>query len=132
VSNGNGNGPVTLDMSKAQPIAQGQPVTLDMSKARPIQSAGMGAAALGQPEDISTGPEGTTDINRLMSPASQADATRKGLGVAGGIASAATGGVGGQRTSSTARFWVERSELAERFSAVLPARLQRRNSGEAS
>jgi hypothetical protein len=59
------------------------------------QRPGYGAAALGQPEDISTGPEGTTDINRLMSPASQADATRKGLGVAGGIASAATGGVGG-------------------------------------
>jgi hypothetical protein len=32
-----GNAPaVTLDMSKAQPIAQAQPVTLDMTKAQPI------------------------------------------------------------------------------------------------
>jgi hypothetical protein len=66
----------------------------DLTTLRSIK-AGMGAAALGQPEDISTGPEGTTPDARLMSPASQADATRKGLGVAGGIASAATGGIGG-------------------------------------
>jgi hypothetical protein len=87
-----GTDSVTLDMSKAQPIA---PVTLDLSKARPIQSAGIGAASLGQPEDISTGPEGTTPVERLMSPESQRSATQKGLGVAGGITSVATGGIGG-------------------------------------
>ena len=66
-----------------------------ISSQPPSPQPGMGAAALGQPEDISTGPEGTTPDDRLMSPASQADATRKGLGVAGGIASVATGGIGG-------------------------------------
>lgn len=66
-----------------------------ISSQAPGPKPGYGAANLGSPEDISTGPEGTTPDARLMSPASQADATRKGLGIAGGIASLATGGIGG-------------------------------------
>jgi len=45
----------------------------------PVSQQGMGAAALGKPEDISTGPEGTTPTERLMSPESQREATKGGL-----------------------------------------------------
>ena len=48
-------------------------------------SQGMGAAALGQPEDISTGPEGTTPDERLMSSASRDEASRRGFMLAKGM-----------------------------------------------
>ena len=57
----------------AQPPTQGQ------------TSQGMGAAALGQPEDISTGPEGTTPDERLMSSASRDEASRRGFMLAKGM-----------------------------------------------
>lgn len=65
-----------------------------------LNQGGRGAAAISNPEDIGTGPEGTTDIDKLMSPASQADASKKGGmlagvmagGVAAPLAAAAVGG----------------------------------------
>lgn len=79
--------PVTLDFSKAEPITKATGVTLDFSRAQPIQRPGAGAANLGMPEDISTGPEGTTPVERLMSPHSQDEATVGGLmaGAAGAV-----------------------------------------------
>jgi hypothetical protein len=53
-----------------------------------LDHPGGGAANLGEPEDISTGPEGTTPDDRLMSKESQADATKKGAMLAGALVAA--------------------------------------------
>jgi hypothetical protein len=50
----------------------------------PPAPKGMGAAALGEPEEISTGPEGTTPDERLMSPESRRSAD-KGMIAAGSM-----------------------------------------------
>jgi hypothetical protein len=93
--NGQQTSTPTIDFSK---YASASP-QIDFSKYEGASPRGAGAAGLGlTPEDIGTGPEGTTP--ELMSKASQADATSKGLSVAGGIASAATGGVGGPFTQA--------------------------------
>jgi len=65
------------------PLPPGATLVSGGASTAPTAKPGMGAAALGDPnEDISTGPEGSMPLNRLMSPESQRQATKGGLGFA--------------------------------------------------
>jgi hypothetical protein len=91
--------PITLDMSKAQPIAQVAPVTLDMSKAQPLNPTdqekfsrtmgNMAAAMSGQPM-------ATPDDQK------QFDAGRQAGTIAGGVQLATSAGLGALTAPSVA------------------------------